>query len=290
MTASTLVLDTATLGAALYRLGWEISSPHAWQPTKDENHDRQQRLLNLFGGNWELYERLKGLRAKTSKNHNMLNAFLVENGFEPCFREIMPDGFGVATLLDLLMEWVTTAKPQWFYDSDDKKRRAFELPVTGVQIMDVVGCLHPVVRIPTKNDIWVWLVMTNRPADELAMVERAIDLLGTAITSSNTEYAGAVIPTLEIDTTVGLSWLLGMHQNRHVIDQVFQQVKLRMNEEGARVKAATGLGGGFGGPQPLVFNRPFLGFFTQSECPVPIGVFYAEQDCWQDPAGRLGDL
>jgi hypothetical protein len=110
---------------------------------------------------------------------------------------------------------------------------------------------------------------------------------------------GTIIPMLEIDIEPDISWMKGLFTDNsrdgyHQIVQAFQQFKLRANEKGARVKVATGLGTARGGAlpkQPFIFNRPFIGFFTQADDPtIPMAAFYADTDSWRQPSGTLEEL
>jgi len=291
---STQIIDPATLVAALLKMGDEIGSDKGWTMSPGEKGERQRRLLDLYSDvDRSLLEKLLDLKAMTSRNHEELNAFLVKHGFEPCFRPLGTDGIGVATLLDMVMEWYVPASvAQVYCNIDSKFHRGFKLPAHGVRIVDVEGYNKPMAQLVAKNGTTLNLIMVDEPTDAMTMMEQVEQLLA-APTRSNNGFAGVELPTVEVDTRVNLDWLLGMEKNGYRIDQAFQLVKMRINEEGARIKAATGLGASRGislEPEPLVFDRPFLGFFTTVDCPLPIGVFYADLSSWREPQGNLAEL
>jgi len=100
---------------------------------------------------------------------------------------------------------------------------------------------------------------------------------------------GAIVPMVDISTNVPLEWMLGAVCGGQSIDQAFQQFRIRMNEQGARAKVATGFATRGMSPRPVTFDRPFAGWFTQSGSELPIALFYAAQDSWK-AAGSLNDL
>lgn len=68
-----------------------------------------------------------------------------------------------------------------------------------------------------------------------------------------------------------------------------------MNEKGARARVVTGIVMLKGimpmeRPKPLIFDRPFYGFFLQDGVPIPLACFYADYDSWKEPAGSLEEL
>lgn len=294
---STIVLDPATLSKALTRLGQTIGSD-SWTAMTYESSGRgalQRRFLDWYGQYRYAVEGLSGLETEASTSAGILNKFLVENGFAPLFREISDGGVGVAAILDMLVRWAVEARITTIarYDASRYEHRAFEIPKAGAEFFNVPGEEQPLVRLATKDGGGVWLMMTSGPTDGMWLVEAAAFAMANYRPADDKWWSSVQVPTLEIDTEVSLDWMLGLSAGDHIIDQAFQIFKLRMNEEGARVKVATGLATMRGGPRlpkPLVFNRPFIGWFTQPGSSIPMAVFYAHHDSWQAPGGDLEDL
>lgn len=298
-TTGTLVLDTATMAKALTRLSHEIGSSQ-WAPVSDPaNGDLQRRLLGWYGRNRDGVEALSGLRTEASRNAGPLNKFLTDNGFPPMFREISAGGVGVAAILDMLVQWAVEASITSITRFDSSagfqafEHRAFEIPKSGAQFFTVPGQENPLVRLATKGGGAVWLMMASRPVDGLTLAETAVQAMADRQPADATWWSSVQIPTLEIDATVQLDWMLGLSAGDHFIAQAFQLLKLRMSEQGARVKVATGLAterSASRAPKPLTFDKPFIGWFTQSGSSIPIAAFYADYDSWQEPGGDLEDL
>lgn len=296
-TNDTVVLDPATMAKALTALGKAIGSQDVWRPVADDQTE-QKFFLNWFGRYASYVEMLAGLNIETATTADPLNKFLVDNGFEPKFREISQGGVGACAILDMLVEWAAEATLTSFrlYAPDYKSLNdytAFEMPMTGVEIFDVNFSKEKLVKINTKDGGALWLVMNDRPDHPLSMLQTTSAAMASRQPADTTWVKSVIVPTIEIDTEADLSWMLGARFGSHIIDQAFQLVKMRINHEGARVKTATGFGTMRGGPrmpQPLTFNRPFTGWFTQPGSEVPIAVFYCDTDSWKAPAGSLTDL
>jgi hypothetical protein len=289
-------LDLITMGQALNVLQQEHLGPCSWSTINDE----QMQFNDWYAKFSDQIAELRGLAALASLDYQVLNKFLVEHGFEPKFDEF--DGVGVASLLDMLVEWfVEAAQAIVFSHCDEElmKYPAFSLDAGGVEIFDPEFGAGPLARIKTKSGDSLWLQMEPAPTDglHLALVAQAVAQSSKRI---NTRWtAGVVVPKVEIITEPDLSWMLGFNTRSerdgyHSICQAFQMFRFRMNEEGARAKVATGFATTRGvsrDPQPLVFDRPFMGYSTQAGYDdLPLAAFYADKDSWFEPTGSLTDL
>jgi len=291
---STLVLDPATLGKALTALSREIQTGQRWMPTNSAN----KIFLDWYYANWEGVEALQGLKVKTARQAAPLNSFLEDNGFQPMFREISPGGVGACAVIDMLVEWAVQATLTkfdiWADDYASHLRyTAFEVPLQGIEIFDLDATSEKLVKINTADGGALWLLMTVRPTHPTDFIMSAVLAMAARRPADTTWIKSVIVPTIEIDAIGDLSWMLGVSSGDHSIDQAFQLTKLRINHEGARVKAASGLSttrGGPSAPQPLIFNRPFTGWVTQSGSELPIAVFYAGRGSWKKPGGALADL
>jgi hypothetical protein len=292
---TSMALDFATIGRALQALSAAYLDDSSWQPATDDQHV----FLEWFATHRKELSKLTNLESLASGDFAILNSFLVVRGFQPLFEPF--DGIGVVSVLDMLVEWLTEAdlttievfnRSTMHIDSFP----AFWLPSDGITIYDVEGCPAPLAQLRTKSGVTLWLTMDNRPESSLDLALDA-QRISTAARRLNTRYAlGAKIPMLDLDVQSDLEWLMGMFtedspSGYHEITQAFQQFKLAANQKGAHIKVASGIAATRSAapmPSPLIFNRPFIGFFTQPEHDhLPIAAFWADFDSWKNPGGTL---
>ena len=292
-----MALDLVTMGHALDALEQRFLRGCTW----DGLYAHQNRFLNWWRENRDHISLLEGLKSFASTDANELNKFLTDHGFEPNFTPLGPDGIGAASILDMLVEWVvsaqiTTLRARQLPGHDWSIFPAFQVPSQGVILYEVEGSDSPLVELLTKSGDSLWIMMSDKPRHELDLALRAQDILKRPrqLTSS---WDGVVVPKIDLRLEPDLSWMLGVTAlqpgGSFVVDQAFQQFRLRMNEQGARAKVATGFGmerGVMFTLEPLQIDRPFIGFFTQKGLRLPIAVFYADFDCWREPAGSLKEL
>lgn len=297
---ATRALDVVTVAHAINTLEKEFLGPdRKWQVSNSE----QERFFRIYLEMVSYLPQITGLKAKASMKYEELNRFLTSERFAPMFRPFDPKmGIGVVSILDKFVKWLegkaTLAK---VYGPIGKEYPGFSLSASGVTIYSVGGGY--LAQLLTKSDDTLWLFLPPEKSYDsfskgLDLVEKAMALVRGDKQPTNL-YAGALIPKVDFNIKPDISWLLKASTfdksgQYWFVDQAFQQFKLRMNEEGARARVATGVAvmraSVVATPPRLIFDRPFLGWFTQKGIPVPMAVFYADCDSWREPAGTLEDL
>ncbi len=288
----TRALDVVTIMHALSVLGekLKVKQWHAANP-------QQARILNLAEHVEEL-AKVTGLDALASTSYVDLNSFLTDRRFEPMIQPFDPSlSLGVVSVLDKLVQWLRGPGQIVDIYTERGEKKGFELPRDGVNIYEVT--LSPgsyLLELLTKSDDTLWLfVHEDLSLEGLDMVKLAFDVMSLPRQISGTRYfgastpqfAGAQVPMLDFSVKPDLDWLLGAEaeteRHHYTIDQAGQQLKMRMDETGARVKVATyavaTLRGG--SPKPRIFkvDRPFYGWWTQKGLEhLPMAVFFASWD------------
>lgn len=290
VSSRTVVLDPATMAKALTRLAKEIDNGSTWLPATG---GAQAFFLAWYLSNAEAVEGLKGLQTEASDDAAILNKFLMDNGFEPQFREIEDGGYGAAAILDMLVEWKAKASLTEIFAHNGHEEQAypaFKVPDHGIEVFDVPDQRDKLVRLDAKDGSSVWIMMADQPEHELDLLELAMRAMTSKTHVDRTWIDGAIVPTLDIAASVPLEWMLGVTCGDHYINQAFQAFRLRMNDKGARAQTMSGFATARGlNPKPITFNRPFAGWFTQANSEVPIALFYAAQDSWKS-GGTLANL
>src|SRR3989337_4119247 len=295
---STQAFDAVTIFKCLAQLEAQfLGENREWEPQNDE----QERLFTLYQQMKDYLAQIRGLKAKGSKFYTELNDFLVEEGFSPMFQPFNPeDSVGVATVLDKMVEWFVEAELVNITAQNGREYPGFEIPKQGVSIYTTnYGTLA---ELYTKSEDTVWLLLPTANQPDLLgfnLFETAVKVMSEE-GSINHHFSGIQIPKVDLDVTPDLNFLLRARtfDTNDVpwrVTQAFQRFKFRMNENGARAKVTTGIAvtmeAFFAKPDPLILDRPFLGWFTQKGLELlPMAVFWADYDSWKEPSGSLENL
>lgn len=315
------VLDLTTVGHAFNELCHVHLGDCDWKGINAQ----QEEFLSWYAVHCEEIAKLGDLEALASTDFVELNKFLEIRGFRPMFDPF--NGIGVTAVLDMLVEWAAKGYPTTLRRKETgallpvsgaswearmaartKQRTepnwveypAFRLSADSVDVYDAVlsenpfACFRdPLIRLHTKTGHSLWLMRADEPSSGLQLNRIAQQLLNNAVLRPSVEWiVGVVVPMLEMNIDADLSWMLGMSafsssMERWFVQQAFQQFKLRANNVGAHVEAATGMMMATGAcgpiPEPYVLDDPFIGFFTHpGNDTLPLAAFWADTDSWRN--------
>lgn len=224
-----------------------------------------------------------------------VNAFLHARGFTIELQPFDENTFGVASVLDLMVEWLVKGKATTVHGIDGVDYPGVHIVADGVQIYDAVGHTHPIAHLFTKAGDRVYMTRLDRALgdgfDLIAMAEALSDSL-----TRNRDYGGLVFPMVDLDHEVDIRWLLEMHtmgvDGRPArITQALQQTKLRMSEVGARAQSAVAMAvtrEAFAMPKPdMVIDGPCLVWFERDGLAKQLFVGHITTEHWRNP-GDLG--
>ncbi|KXK08765.1 MAG: hypothetical protein UZ21_OP11001000317 [Microgenomates bacterium OLB22] len=126
------------------------------------SNDVQTRFLTEVVGPG--YKHVAGLPIESlaSKSVDEINAFLAARGFSITLRPIGPQDFAVATILDLLVEWLNEGT------RDIIRTPQGEYPVAkikggGVELYKSANSPHPIARLQTRSEYKVYMTMVDEP-------------------------------------------------------------------------------------------------------------------------------
>ncbi len=297
---ATRALDIITIMHALDILSEEIGA-NEWQTTNPQ----QRRMFEWYRSLRPTLAKVKNLKAKASRFYEELNKFLTDDGFDPMVEPFDPEtGLGVVSILDMLVEWLHGPGELVEIQTAAGTKPGFEIPSNGVHVFELAGYPGLLVNPLTKGENSLWLYLTeSRGFEGLDMVQHAMRIMsaprGIAGGNDYPTYGAAHIPMIDFDIKPDIDWLQGAVAKTDAvpfrIDQAAQQFKLRMNEEGARVKVATVVVAevfSMGGTSlTLIVDQPFYGWWTQKAVPtLPMAVFFADFESWKKPEGSLAEL
>lgn len=258
-----------------------------WQSSNDL---QRQFLEQFFKACRNEVGNIPEIESLASWNFEEVNAFLRQRGFTIQLQPFRPPDFGVASVLDLLVEWVQEGEAGTVQGIDTRDYPAVRISQEGADFYEVDGHPHPIVALETKTGDVVYMTMLDsEPAYEFDLIDQVEGLShGMRPTYG---YGGVIFPMVDLDQRVDIRWLIGL-TTRGVdgrpatITQALQQNILKINEVGARAKSAVAIEGsrGMHMPEPdLVINGPFLVWFERSHLAKPLFAGYITQEHWKNP-------
>ena len=262
---------------------WVVGSDRRWNPVNEQ----QRQYLEIFETARKEVAEMPEIEAKGSFVAEVLNAFLRAHGFSIELEPFAPDEFGVAAIFQVVLAWFKTGKAHTIVRSDGKTYPGvlmeYDLPA-----FTVPGHENPVISLPTKTADIVYLTMIEKPADEFAMIATARQCMATRQQARTTQV---LFPMVDLDLKVALEWLKGMWTlpqsgPQLKVTQALRQTKVKMNEEGVRIKEATAAGIAFTAlilPNRHVIDRPFLMWVDRPGLSLPLFVGYITEEDWKNP-------
>jgi hypothetical protein len=296
-------LDIVTVLHALRQLekrlgvkGWKIEEGGADQA-------KVFAWLKKFG---KTLDKISGIEGLVSGRHYELNRFLLEHEFEAAFTPFKSKfDLGAVSIIDKTVKWLNgPAKETTIINYETgQKFPGFELPAGGVNVykINAEGYINSyLLELLTKSDDTLWLLV--HPCLDLKgldLVELSLEAMskprliaGVEKVLDKPDFVGAKIPMLDLLADPDVSFLINSvavtnNEDCYRIGQAKQRFKMRMDQNGARVKAATSVGMVFmtciAEAQPFVVKGPFYGWWTQKGIDLPMAAFFADFDSMKRP-------
>lgn len=232
------------------------------------------------------------IESLASWSFEKINAFLLKRGFIIRLQPFGANSFGVASVLDLLVEWLLEGKVVTILGADKIDYPGVRIPEGGASFYTSDGHPHPIAQLETKNGDFVFMTMFDSPPDGFDLILKAEKLSRRRRLIH--DYAGLVFPMVDLDRKEDIGWLAGLQTVTKVgmpaaVSQALQQTILKMNEVGARAKSAVAISVTLGLPSmarikpDMVIDRPFLVWFMRGDFMKPLFVGHITQEDWNNP-------
>ncbi len=288
-------LDLVTLAAALREVE-SFSGETGWRALNAEQKALLARLETLSAD----AARVPEVAAWARRTAEELNEILAARGFSIRLNPWTDNGesFGVAAIADVTVAWLQEGETKNNRGKafEIRGQRAFRLDSSqaGVSFRSVPGTDHPLICVSTRSGDEVWMFRLERPAEGFALFETWERLQQAAAAAPLAGFDGLIAPMIHLDTSPDISWLLGFEVGTTpwVMVQALAQIRLGMNQHGARVISAVAVEKARGLPEPprdYVLEGPFLFALVRPGLTHPLVVAYLDESCWQDP-GDLGTI
>ena len=236
---------------------------------------------------------IKEIESIADVDNEKINEWLKERGFQIKLSPFGPGGFGVASALDLLGQWAIKGK-EWSVETEEGKYYpGIRMTNYGKKFYRVQENPNFIIEIETKASDKVFLMMADEVPEGLEFLDY-IEQIQKEMKTVSFEYDGFIFPKIDLDEETLLEWIIDLRfetpkgmEPFYVISQALQQTKLKMNEEGFRVKSAVALeilaGAAPKRTEPYVINKPFLMWIVRPGLSKPLFIGYLSKDVWKDP-------
>ncbi|MBI5732577.1 hypothetical protein HY967_01285 [Candidatus Jorgensenbacteria bacterium] len=230
------------------------------------------------------------LRSWVSLMASELNEILAKEGFDIRLEDFGGGEFGVVSILDVLVEWMTKGTKASIWNNGNY--------YPGVRMTSDFSVFRskyhswPIAAVYTKSGDYVYMTVAGEESDGFNLLER-IERIGSGL-REDSGYEYVEFPMIDLNHEVDIKWLRGMQTNQvdtwslYQISQALQQTKFKMNEFGARVKSAVAIGVFLSTvapppPKALIIDKPFYLWIERDGVSAPIIAARFDLDVWKDP-------
>ena len=274
--------------------GWaKINREVTWTPTNEDQYQFLKRFLEAKSVVDALGDNLK---RKADKDVNVINAWLKEHGFDIQLRPESGRAFAVASILDVLVEWVKEGEITTIYNDKGTfpavKLKAGEDNV--VRFIDKTIHPFPIAGINTKSGDRVRMsVLDFMPGDTFAITDKVEQLRKVTVGKNMGSCDGVIFPMVDYNRQVDISWICGMEtgpkKDDWFISQAIQQTMFRMNEKGAHANSAVSMTlytkCCVGSPDAWIrIDKPFILWIERPKISTPLFTGVFAEDVWKKPA------
>ena len=263
-----------------------MGSEQTWTPV----NERQTEFLEHFIEGMDVADMLgSSLVRKASDQISVINDFLSANGFPELKLTVEPGpaGFCVASVLDVLCEWLKEGSKTTI--SNGKGEFSGVKLKKGVcAYMDTDVHPYPVVKIRTKSgDVLCMSICGTLSSDPYAVHWKAETLRAIQKPYS---CEGVIFPMVNYERMIDISYLEGMRtgpdESYWYVAEAIQKTRFRMNEFGARAQSAAAMtmwACAVAGKPWVVIDKPFVLWIEREGVSLPLfgGVF--AEDVWENP-------
>lgn len=248
--------------------------------------DIQKQFLSLYWDKLAETKQLPELEWMADTAVQTINRWLKAHGFSIQLNDTGPGSIAVASILDVLEEWVKKGTETVL--RTDRGEFPAVILKEGVEIRyNPDAHAYPIARVATKSRDVVCMTVMDTVRKGIFALAKEVEAM-QAVTDVAHQWSGVKFPMIDYDREEDIRWIIGMVVRRDwFIEQAVQQTKFRMDEEGAHVKSAAAMTlrtCSVPGPGPVVINKPFLLWIERQgiEQPLFAGVF--AEDVWRRPS------
>lgn len=280
-----------TIIAALGKAEETMNLKKDWKPKNETQRKFLENFLKVCRD-----DNIGEIELEVSDSAEKINAFLAKKGFSIRLQPFLPNTLGFASILDLLVEWIYPGEKVKIDAKNGEVYDGVRIKKEGVSFFESTlrGHTYIIACIRTKSDDMVFITVPKEPPEKsgLDLIEMA-DNLSNNMDVLPGKYEGVRFPMVDLNITSDIEWLKGMSTvTRHGdmpadIIQAIQQIKIKMNEKGARFQSTTAMGVMLmcaNIPKPdLIIREPFLVWVGRYDIEKPIMAAFITEESWRNP-------
>lgn len=260
------------------------------------NNPFQQKFLTYLPNKQEHLSQLSPEELKTiaSFDYKVINKFLSDHKFDIQLEPFSgPNAFGVASILDVLIEWTQEGIPTTItYDGEEFP--AVSMTKDSFEVLQADSHEEPILKLTAKNGDIIYMTIAEKNLQNFELVEYVQALSTMPKKNTTKQYAEALFPMVSLNHETDISWLIGLSSARLIdnvvfsITQALQQTKFNMNEKGARVQSAVALAleKSCLPSKPLktlLIDKPFYLWIERPSMNIPLFAGYIDPVDWKKP-------
>jgi len=262
-----------------------------WRKWESVNPDQAHFLNGAFTKLRKDVDSLDIIESAFSWNAAGINEFLSYHGVTISLEGFGDNEFGIAGILDLLVEWAIAGSKATVtrVDTNDEYP-AVCLPQEALSFYQLPDHDYPVVRLyANPSDIEVYVTVASSYIAGQKLIWRQSEA------NYSRGYGWIVFPMISLDIQPDISWIKQMNcvtkeGTLASISQAVMQCRLRVNHVGSRAQAAAAFGvtrDMHSAPKPnYVLDQPFMMWFKKKDFIEPLFTAFVAEDSWSNP----GDL
>jgi hypothetical protein len=287
--------EVYTITAALEKAEEVMDLKKNWKP---KNEIQQRFVTNLLPSCRD--SKVKEIELEVSDSAEKINTFLEKKGFSIRLQPFPPNTLGFASILDLIVEWLYPGEKVKIDAKNGGKYDGVRIKKDGVSFYEstVNGYKHIIACINTKSRDMVFITVPKEPLEGL----NGLDIIEMADTISKNmdilpyAYDGVRFPMVDLNIINNIEWLSGMstlNMNNvpAEITQAIQQIKIKMNEKGARFQSATAVAVTLKAimvpKQDLIIREPFLVWVEKHNLEKPLMAAFITEESWKNPGSLV---
>ena len=277
-----------TITAAIEQAERTMKLKNDWKPKNEIQKSFLKNFLQVCRGN-----KVSEIEFEVSSEAEKINSFLKKKGFSIRLQPFPPNTIGFASILDLIVEWLRLGEKVKIQAKNEGIYEGVRIIKDGVSFFESVvnDYRHTVACLKTKSGDMVFITVPKEPLEGLDLIEMA------EILSNNKDilpgvYEAVRFPMVDLDITNDIGWLRGMSTNNVTnipadITQAIQQIKIKINEKGARFQSATAIAVTLkcvNIPRPdLIIREPFLIWVERPNLEKPLMAAFITEESWKNP-------
>jgi hypothetical protein len=267
----------------------EVLGPQPnWRPV---NEMQRLFLKEFFASCQAESSSIAEIESIVSFTADEINRFLRERGFAIRLEPLGPGEFGVASILDLLVEWFESGSETLLMGQNKQIYPAVHQGTGVSNFYQSKRHSYPIVQLRTTSGDQVYLTRLDNAPSGFELLHYTQELAASLKPTS--DYGSVTFPMIDLKQQVDISWLINTRATtdqgkQFKITQALQETHLAMNEQGARAKSAVAIGivfTAYHAPKPeLLIDAPFLIWFQRPGLSAPLLVGYMTEEDWKKPA------